>query len=365
MIHSLTTSHHSVAGSVVKLLLVAAFYTGQARAQNASPDEHTGAIEAALSLPDTPRPLKIATSFQLLAVNSIDSEASAFQFTGILSLQWNDPRAAFDAGELGISEKVYQGDFQFAELAQAWFPQVILSNEAGDFERQAVLLRVAPDGTTTLRQAIRATAKTQLNLRRLPFDHQQLKISFQLFGFARDQVIFESPPTAVTYDLDELHVPQWAIVGVSATTDTSHEEASDSSTFVINIEVARKPFFLVRVVGIPLVFCVLLTFSVFWMNPSALAERMNISFIGILTSVAYLIVITDLLPQISYMTLAHGFLNFSLLAMCATAIENLLVAIREQNGKSAGSIDARCRWLFPLTYFLLIGFAAVVAFTVY
>jgi hypothetical protein len=84
---------------------------------------------------------------------------------------------------------------------------------------------------------------------------------------------------------------------------------------------------------------------------------MNVSCFGILTSVAYLIVISDLLPQISNVTLTHVFLNASLLIMFATAIMNLTVYLYEKRGHSSRWIDVLCRWGFPSLYLGAIGLA--------
>jgi hypothetical protein len=35
----------------------------------------------------------------------------------------------------GVAETIYQGAYQFNELSHAWFPQVVLVNESGLFEK--------------------------------------------------------------------------------------------------------------------------------------------------------------------------------------------------------------------------------------
>ena len=66
--------------------------------------------------------------------------------------------------------------------------------------------------------------------------------------------------------------------------------------------------------------------------------------------------INDNLPNISYFTLIHGFLNLSFLTMCATVVINLVVGALDRRGKQeiGDCIDRRCRWIFPVTYFGLI-----------
>jgi hypothetical protein len=139
-----------------------------------------------------------------------------------------------------------------------------------------------------------------------------------------------------------------------------------SSAFIVGIDVQRESFYANRLVIIPLVVIVLLSFSVFWMHRSSLGDRLSVSFIGILTGVAYQIVMSDLLPHISYVTLMHGFLNLSFLTMCGTVVVNLVVGNLDQRGKGelGDRIDRRCRWGFPLAYFglMLVLFAVAMVF---
>jgi hypothetical protein len=88
---------------------------------------------------------------------------------------------------------------------------------------------------------------------------------------------------------------------------------------------------------------------------------MSVSFVGILTAVAYQITLAEIVPNVSYLTLLNGFVNLSLLMMSITAVINLLVAAADRHGYERGDrIDRCCRWLFPLAYFGLNGIATAV-----
>ena len=121
-----------------------------------------------------------------------------------------------------------------------------------------------------------------------------------------------------------------------------------ASAFVVRVELERESFFVVRLVVIPLMLIVMLSWSVFWMERSSLPDRISVSFIGILTAVTYQIVVSEIQPHISYVTLTHGFLDLSLLIMCATVVINVLAGALDKHGKvEAGDrVDRRCRWAF-------------------
>jgi hypothetical protein len=107
----------------------------------------------------------------------------------------------------------------------------------------------------------------------------------------------------------------------------------------------------------------MLSWSVFWMDRSSLGDRMAVSFVGILTAVAYQTMVSSIMTQISYMTIIHGFLYFSFILMCATVVVNLVVGTCDRAGDFARGdlIDRRCRWIFPITYVILVSIVIVFA----
>jgi len=221
------------------------------------------------------------------------------------------------------------------------------------------VLRVQPDGTSTLIETLNATAKAEYNMKRYPLDSQRLEAVFEVLGFDRNEVLLQVESDAASSLVSEVRIPQWTITGASASVRDRPESFAGrgvSSAFAVSVDVQRKSFYMFRLVVIPLILIVLLSFSVFWMDKSSIGDRLSVSFIGILTAVAYQSMISDQMPHISYVTLMHGFLNFSFFTMCATAVINLVVNAADRRGKIelGDRIDRRCRWGFPLAYFGLL-----------
>ena len=323
-----------------------------------------------LGPPKEARPVVVRARFELNDINEINDGSETFEFTGVLTLKWRDPRQAFDPAVVGVEEKIFQGGYQFNELATGWYPQVVLVNASALYEKSGVVLRVEPDGTSTLIETLNAAAESEVNMRRFPFDRHRLEAIFEVLGFDKDEVLLQAESDAASFLASKVQVPQWTVTGVSASVrDRPPSYAGRrgfSSSFVVSMDVQREPFYVTRLVILPLIVIVLLSFTVFWMDRSSLGDRLSVSFIGILTGVAFLILTTEQLPRISYFTLIHGFLNLSFLTMCATVVINLVVGGLDKQGRIelGDRVDRRCRWLFPIAYFglLLVMFSVAMLF---
>jgi len=352
---------------VLVSVLIALFWGANLYGQGNDNRESNTVVQAVnqaryLDLPPGGSPMVVHPTFHLLAIHKIDDEAETFEFSCLLTLVWKDPRQAFDPALEGVAEKVFSGRFQFNEISPAWYPQVVLANAAGTDESQGVLLRVKPDGTSTLFQTIHSIARSDLDLRRYPFDHQRMEAVFGVLGFDGSEVILalDENGEATGGDLLGTRVPQWDLLGVDAAVrqvPAAHAGAGlGSSVFAVSLDLSRKSFFMVRLVILPLMIIVVLSWSVFWMDRSSLGDRMSVSLVGILTAVAYQLMVSEVMPHIAYVTLMNAFLSFSFLVMSATVAVNLAVANCDRRGDSKGGdrIDHRSRWIFPLVYAGLI-----------
>ncbi len=320
----------------------------------------TSSAVSLLAPPPHAGPVPVRARFDLYDLNEVNDETETFEFTGALTLEWRDPRLAFDPASAGVEEKIFQGNYQFNELATGWYPQVVLANVSGLYQKTGVVLRVRPDGTSTLIETLNAAAETEFDMQRFPFDGQRLQAVFEVVGFGQDEVVLEVEPGDAAPLAGAVRVPQWTVTGATVSVDgraaSLGERRGMVSALVLTISVQRESWFVRRLVVGPLVIIVLLSFSVFWMDRSSLGDRLSVSFIGILTVVAFQMVMSEQLPRIAYVTLIHAFLNISFLTMCATVVVNLVVGRLDQQGRRelGDRIDRLCRWLFPLAYFGLI-----------
>ena len=313
--------------------------------------------------PPGERPVVVKAGFLLYDINEIEESTETFEFEGALLLNWHDPRQAFDADAEGVTERVYKGSYQYAELYSGWKPEVFLANESGSFDRQGIVLRIEPDGTVWYVEEIDAVAESPMDLRFFPFDEQVLQIHFKFLGYGADEVRFEAvdeysrllPQHGSTIGNAGWSIGDYAIsVDEDLSAIAGAKLVSTGSTLRIAVEAERRSGYLVRVVVLPLMLIVALSWVIFWMDRESLSNRINISFIALLTVVAFQIMVEQALPAIPDLTLMAGFLAINYLLLAATIVINIRVDQLDRSGRQADgdALDLRCRWAFPLLYFV-------------
>lgn len=320
---------------------------------------------ALLTPPPIDGPVVVRTGFQLLDISSIDEQTETFQFSGVLSVEWKDERQAFNPDIEGVREKFYQGNFQFNEMSPSWYPEISLLNAAGMFEKGEPLFRIRPDGTSTLVTPVNAVAKSPLQLRHYPFDRQTLRIILGIPGYTESELRLEQLPLPDPAP-EDIRMPQWNLLGtrtvVQSILPTAPRNVGPTSTVAVELEIKRQPLFVLRLVVGPLFLVVILSWSVFWMDRASVGDRMSVSFVGLLTAVAYQIVLGEILPHVSYLTPVNVFVNLSFMVMCASIVINLIVGELNRSGRGdqADALDNRCKVVFPAVYLSLIAVVSAI-----
>jgi hypothetical protein len=302
----------------------------------------------------------------LADIIDMDEVNETFQMELILVVTWLDPRLSFDPAEEGTNKKLFQGAFQFNEVYNAWWPQLLIINEIGSGDMNAVKIEVYPDGKVRYLEQRNVTLETPMDLRKFPFDAQSLKAFFIPFGDNRQSVELQVDQRVLgateEYAQKERHVDiaEWRLQNVDIKTGTTDYryfgDKEEVSQIELEITMKRKSANIIWKVIFPLVILVAMMWTVFWLDIDSLTDRLNISFIGILTIVAYQFLIDGNMPRISYFTFTDALLLYSFVIMAATILQSLLVYDLAKRGKRAAAhrVDTVSRWAFPVVYGITI-----------
>jgi len=318
-------------------------------------------------MPNPPaRPTRVDCAILIIDVVDIDDVNESFQAEIAVLASWQDPRLAFDPKAEGTDVKLFQGSFQFNEVFKGWWPQLLILNEVGREDPKAVTVMVSPDGTVRYREQRNAVLETPMELHDFPFDTQRLKASMIPFGATSDEVVlvvddrFARSTNDYVRREKDVNVAGWDLQRLDMTVDETFMIAGEAQTrfsrLVTTIQLQRRSWQYVWEILFPLLMLVSVVWSIFWVEIDSLADRLNISFIGVLTIVAYQFVMVENMPRMSYLTFLDSVLITSFVMITLTVPQSLLIHSLVRKGKQrwARTIDRTSRWAFPLVYFLLL-----------
>ena len=317
-------------------------------------------------------PLEVRMGFTLSNITDVNEREETIDFDGALFLSWKDDRLAYEPTTVGYTSEyklgdhsqvprlIYQGDFSVKEIFNGWRPHIILQNGIGDRVKTNISLGIWPDGTVVYGEAFSAKAETPMDLRRFPFDRQKLEIFFQVFLYKRDQLVLKPDDNLASTWNQNIGIAQWDNEGFLFSERTIEMATLSGrktlkSELVASINIKRQPMHFLFSTILPLVVLVCLSWTVFWLDDETVSNRINISFIGILSVVAYYFVIQNNIPNISYLTLIDAFIIMTFIFLAASVIVSLVVDKLNRAGKSkiGDKIDYVSRWIFPSSYLLI------------
>ncbi len=326
--------------------------------------------------PPKPLPVEVRMGFNLIDINAVREREETLEFEGAIYLFWEDPRLVYedtsdvpDVNHSRTPEVLYQGDFSVKEEFPGWRPHMTLANGIGDRTKTNVAIGVWPDGTVAYYETFSAKVETPMQLRRFPFDVQELEIFFHPFVYQREELVLVPDDRLAGTWQQNLGIAEWTRGPVSlneraveiAYFDDVRETLSE---FVVTVHLTRQPMHILTSIVFPMMLLVSLTWIVFWLDRESTSDRINITFIGILSVVAYYLVIQENVPRIAYLTLIDGFILATFLMLAAGVVLTVITGKLEENDRKAESLklDRLCRWAFPLGYASVIGIVVLVFF---
>lgn len=328
--------------------------------------------------------VEVQIGISLKNISSIAEINETINVEATLYLLWQDDRLVYE-GDSSYTyledqteafkytpEKIYVGPYQVNEEFEGWYPRMVIPNGIGNRKINEMSIEVWPNGSVKYQESFNAQVESPMDFRLLPFDEQTLNIFFHTFNYSREEVkLIPCENLSRMWDEDE-GIAEWRRNGVEISERPREIQyfngtSENVSELVYTIKVERKPLNIIVSIILPLLILVCLTWCVFWMDQENVASRVNITFIGILSVVAYYLVIQERLPEISYITILDLFVILTFAILSATVIVSVYIEKLNLKGKEAlgDKIDRMCRWIFPISYFtgialIFIGFKVFV-----
>jgi hypothetical protein len=120
--------------------------------------------------------------------------------------------------------------------------------------------------------------------------------------------------------------------------------------FSLNVE-RDSGFFKYKVI-LPLILIVMMSWLVFWIDPTLAASQISVSVTAMLTMIAYRFALAGMMPRLTFLTSLDYFVLVSTLVVFLAMIEVVYTAHLSTNGQleKARKLDRRARWIAPLVY---------------
>ncbi|KAL3936714.1 MAG: hypothetical protein SGBAC_008033 [Bacillariaceae sp.] len=310
---------------------------------------------AYVSPPNPNGPTIVDIGLYIHNIFNLDPGKSTFEMEGYLDLIWCDPHTKFE-GENGKDRHTFLERDAAKELEAIWWPAITFVNEKGKrvTENQEVIIE--SDGTVEYREKFKVTLYTNYDMTQFPFDKQVLRAEIESFAWNSEQMQFHIEEDLVGFS-DDFEIPEQTMTHIEEHLETVMEarDRHPFSELVTEIYVYRDPVFYINKVCIPLSLIVAISWAVFWMDPADLADRMAISFTGVLTSAAYQFVVTDVVPRHVNNTFLANFVLVTFMMQILIAVENVAVRTLDNQGHplAAKMVDRICRVVVPL-FFLIV-----------
>ncbi|WP_158616848.1 hypothetical protein [Corallococcus exercitus] len=290
-----------------------------------------GAAEA----PPGTGPRKVYVSFALTGLSSVDDVNETFDADFYMRLRWYDPTLAnAPLGNL--------------DAPPAWRPNLEIINAKSvskQLEEDTYQL-VAPGIVQTVNR-YRVTLASKLDLRRFPFDEQDLPILVEDFQHSTEELVLVHERVGARLQgaeaLAECSAPlhgddvlelassgpsEWELHGVHVGTGMHRYTFFDDigySRFNITLHVERRPQYYVFKLILVLLLLVLAPCVVFFLDPESLGERSGICITALLAVIAHNYIACTVLPRIAYLCVMDYFMFGGQAVLFLIVVESLCV----------------------------------------
>jgi len=295
-------------------------------------------------------PTQISVEIWVVDINSIDSAQQSFTADIAIVLRWKDPRLAHTGG--GVAHY---------PLDQIWNPRVAVVNETNSIShRFPDSVEVDPDGTVTYRQRYVGSFTQALHLKSFPFDKQTFRVQLVAVRYRTSEVQFVPNKEWVDAGLKQaggispsITLPDWVLEKWEIKNLVyALAPGLEFSGYAFEFTALRNVQHYILKVILPLVLIVLMSWTVFWIDPVHSNSQISVAVTSMLTLIAYRFAVDSQLPRLPYMTRLDSFIFASTVLVFFSLIEVLITTILENRQQTARAkkIDRYCRIIFPALF---------------
>ena len=284
-------------------------------------------------------PTEIKIGIFIVDVVNIDELSESFVLDFSVILKWKDMRLADPA----------QSKSRNMRLDEIWHPRIAFVNprQIDDLLEPNVL--VDPDGSLQYSQRYLGELTSAFDLRDFPLDSQDLPIHLYSRDWI-DQVVLVLDRER-TGQLKSAGLAGWTLHEIDVAKDIESIDVFEykASAILFNLKTDRQPVFHFWKLFFPLLLITVMAATVFWIDPQHFATQISVSTASVFTLTAFLISLSNLTPQVDYLTRADKVVISSMCLVFGALLVTVTTSRLGQIGRHelAKKIDRIMRWVYP------------------
>ncbi|MFC1708426.1 TAXI family TRAP transporter solute-binding subunit, partial [Planctomycetota bacterium] len=307
---------------------------------------HEGAVGVFESHDETLLPVKVNIGIFVFDVSNLDFKTGRFEVTFSLWFRW-------------------KGDY--IELTDSGFPFEVVNGTVTTLDGPEI---ERFGSWSYVYYKVTASMRGHFPLHQYPFDVQSLQVQVESNYLREDEVVFvpdeHEEGALLTRCVDKsARISDWTITGAqhavlskdyptnfgSPIDEAAGVKSYSRYAFEVSLRRSITPYIVKFVV--PLVVIVLMSFTVFFVDPKEFAVQAGIVIIALLSCVAFHLFQADALPGVGYLVTADKFFLIAyvviFLALVEVVAENRFYHKGEL--KRAETLDRISRYVFPVLFF--------------
>jgi len=299
--------------------------------------------------PDPPgTPTEVTIGLWVNDLRGIHDASQSYDADLVILLSWTDPRLA--------SESLASCQ---VPLSAIWSPRPVFRNDRGTATSFADLATISDGGKVDYVQRFNGEFTSPLNLKDFPFDQQTLEASVVLRGHEPEELRFEID--ARTGVAERLSIADWEMGNSTIDYEPLRIGAGAGAVAQVNFRISatRNRAYYIQKIFLPLFLIVVMSWAVFWIDPGIMPAQIGISTSAVLTLIAFLFSLGQLLPRLSYLTRADRYvMGATILVFVAFGEALLTTGLASKDRKATAlRIDRAARFVIPALFAFVLLYA--------
>jgi hypothetical protein len=306
-----------------------------------------------------PTPVKVGLKLQQIV--NIDQPNEIMTDVGTLKLEWTDPALAFNPDECNCLSREYTENSynKFLEDVKGQWPDFTFFNQQGNRWSQNRLIRVEANGHVTYLERFSTNLQIDFDWTKFPFDTQDFYIKVDML-YPEENYVFV--PMEAFSEIDPLHGEDEFIL-TDFDTQISTEISSllmPTSRFTFHFSAPRHLDYYIFRVFVPILLIITVSYITFFLKDYT--RRIEIATGNLLLFIAFSWSLGDNYPRMGYLTFLDALMAITFLINTLVVLLNVYFKYLESKdrGDKADRLDLHMNYLYPLTYLVAFGLAALI-----